>query len=77
MATDCIIKAFGGCSCPAGECAEKPLTPAPVILPSLRTQAITCLTIGFIAAIVSAAVMEERVRKHDIDCQEACVTWQK
>jgi hypothetical protein len=27
--SDCLIKAFSGCACPPGECAQKPLTPAP------------------------------------------------
>jgi hypothetical protein len=69
--TDCIIKAFGGCACAEGECAEKPVTVAPVILISLRTQAIVCLTIGFLAAIMSAAVMEGKLKHQDLDRQEA------
>lgn len=68
----CIVKQYG-CSCPSGECSvKKPATPAPVILISLRTQAIVCLTIGFLAAIMSAAVMEGKLKDHDVDCQEAC-----
>jgi hypothetical protein len=66
----CIIKAFGGCACTEGECAEKPVTRAPVILISLRTQAIVCLTIGFLAAIMSAAVMEGKMKATDLTNQE-------
>lgn len=75
--TDCIIKAFDGCACPTGECAEKPITPAPVVLPSWRTQAITCLFLGAVMTFVSAAVMEAKLKTHDVNCQEACVSWQK
>jgi hypothetical protein len=68
--TDCIVKQYG-CSCPTGECSvQKPATPAPVILISLRTQAIVCLTIGFLAAIMSAAVMEGKLKHQDQINQE-------
>lgn len=68
--TDCIIKAFGGCACPNGECAEKTVTPAPVILISLRTQAITCLFLGAVMTFVSAAVMEGKMEHQDQINQE-------
>jgi hypothetical protein len=68
--TDCIIKAFGGCACQDGECAEKPATIAPVIIPSLRTQAITCLFLGAVMTFVSAAVMEMHYRDADRVQQE-------
>ena len=67
----CIIKAFSGCRCPESECAERPVTPAPVILPSLRTQAITCLFLGAVMTFVSAAVMEGKMKHQDLDRQEA------
>jgi hypothetical protein len=60
--TDCIVKAFGGCRCEDGECAEKPVSVAPVILPSWRTQVITCLFLGAVMTFVSAAVMEMHYR---------------
>ncbi|MGR9134782.1 hypothetical protein [Rhizobium leguminosarum] len=56
--SDCLIKAFSGCTCPPGECAKKPVTPAPVTFVSWRIQAITCLTFGFLAAIVSAGLSD-------------------
>lgn len=61
------------CGCPADACAVQPVTPAPVIIPSLKTQAITCLFIGFVVTIISAAVMETKLRTADLNCQEACV----
>ncbi|ANM03207.1 type II toxin-antitoxin system antitoxin Phd/YefM family protein [Rhizobium phaseoli] len=67
MSADCIIQAFGGCSCPPDLCAERPVTPAPVTFVSWRMQALTCLAFGFLAAIVSAAWMgislDSNVRK--------------
>ena len=57
MSADCIIQAFGGCSCPPDLCAERPVTPAPVTFVSWRMQALTCLAFGFLAAIASAAWM--------------------
>ncbi|MBY5821444.1 hypothetical protein [Rhizobium leguminosarum] len=71
--TDCIIKAFGGCACKDGECAETHVTPAPVVLISLKTQAIVCLFIGFVAMIGSAAWMESHYRTDDLTNQEASV----
>lgn len=71
--TDCIIKAFGGCRCVDGECAEKPITPAPVVLPSWRTQAATflfvCVSAGIIAFTVMAR-MEPDFKTRDLIAQE-------
>lgn len=72
--SDCLIKAFSGCTCPPGECAEKPVTPAPVTFVSWRSQAITCLTFGFLAAIVTAAWMETQFKNQDLSHQEQ-VSW--
>ncbi|MGR9294430.1 hypothetical protein ACU8L5_03830 [Rhizobium leguminosarum] len=72
--SDCLIKAFSGCTCPPGECAEKPVTPAPVTFISWWTQAITCLTFGFLAAIVTAAWMETQFKNQDLSHQEQ-VSW--
>ncbi|WHO72506.1 hypothetical protein [Rhizobium sp. BT03] len=74
MSADCIVKAFSGCACPLGECAQKPLTPAPVTFISWRKQAITCLAFGFLAAIVTAAWMETRFKSEDLANQEH-VSW--
>ncbi|MBY3331601.1 hypothetical protein HFN98_13245 [Rhizobium laguerreae] len=68
--SDCLIKAFSGCACPPGECAEKPTIPAPVTFVSWRVQAIACLTFGFLAAIVSAAWMETQFKTWDLRNQE-------
>ncbi|EJC79881.1 hypothetical protein Rleg4DRAFT_1485 [Rhizobium leguminosarum bv. trifolii WSM2297] len=70
MSADCIVKAFCGCACPARECAEQPLTPAPVTFISWRKQAITCLTFGFLAAIITAAWMEAQFKNQDLADQE-------
>lgn len=67
---DCIIKAFGGCSCKDGECVETRVSPAPVVLISLKTQAIVCLFLGFVAMIGSAAWMETRLKTADRINQE-------
>ncbi|MGO8040832.1 hypothetical protein [Rhizobium leguminosarum] len=72
--SDCLIKAFTGCACPLGECAEKPVTPAPVTFVSWRTQAIACLTFGFLAAIISAAWMETQFKTRDLRYQKH-VSW--
>ncbi|WP_049735323.1 hypothetical protein [Rhizobium ecuadorense] len=74
MSADCIVKAFSGCACRPGDCAEKPLTPAPVSFISWRKQAITCLAFGFLAAIVTAAWMETRFKSEDLANQEQ-VSW--
>ncbi|MDR9807939.1 hypothetical protein [Rhizobium hidalgonense] len=70
MSSDCIVKAFSGCACPAGECAEKPLTSPPVTFISWRKQAITCLAFGFLAAIVTAAWMETQFKTQNLADQE-------
>lgn len=67
----CQFRTERECGCPADACAvEDPVTPAPVIIPSLKTQAITCLFIGFVVTIISAAVMETKVKKIDLINQE-------
>jgi hypothetical protein len=68
--TDCIIKAFGGCACKDGECAETRVTQAPVVLISLKTHAIVCLFLGFVAMIGSAAWMETKMKVQDQISQE-------
>ncbi|OWV62540.1 hypothetical protein ATY75_11995 [Rhizobium sp. N122] len=71
--TDCIIKAFGGCACPTGECAEKPLTPPPVVFISWRTQLAVCLFIGAIGGILAFTVMarmETHFKTRDLIAQE-------
>ncbi|MGV4792721.1 hypothetical protein [Rhizobium sp. F40D2] len=70
MSADCIVKAFSGCACPPGKYAEKPLTPAPVTFISWRKQAITCLTFGFLAAIISAVWMKTQFKDQDRANQE-------
>ncbi|AUW41190.1 hypothetical protein [Rhizobium leguminosarum] len=72
--SDCLIRAFSGCACPPGECAEKPVTPSPVTFVSWRIQAIACLTFGFLAAIISAAWMETQFKTRDLRNQEH-VSW--
>lgn len=59
----CGFRQARECGCPAEACAvQKPVTQAPVFMPSLKTQAITCLFLGFVATIISAAVMETKLR---------------
>jgi len=65
----CDFKTIGECAC-STQCAVQPVTPAPVILPSLRTQAITCLFLGAVMTFVSAAVMEGKMKHQDLDRQE-------
>ncbi|MBY3118885.1 hypothetical protein [Rhizobium laguerreae] len=72
--SDCLIKAFSGCACSPGECAQKPVTPARVTFVSWRIQAIACLAFGFLAAIVSAAWMETQFKTRDLRNQEQ-VSW--
>ncbi|NNH60359.1 hypothetical protein HLI01_26895 [Rhizobium laguerreae] len=72
--SDCLIRAFSGCACPSGKCAEKPTTPTPVTFVSWRTQAIACLTFGFLAAIISAVWMETQFKTRDLRNQEQ-VSW--
>jgi hypothetical protein len=71
----CIVKQYG-CSCHPGECAVQPVDTAPVILPSWRTQAITCLFLGAVMTFVSAAVMEGKMKHQDLDRQEV-TTWKR
>lgn len=66
----CVVKEFGGCACENGECAETRVTPAPLILISLKTQAIVCLFLGFVAMIGSAAWMETKMKVQDQIAQE-------
>lgn len=54
--TYCIIKAFGGCACPPGECAEKPATPAPVISFSWRDH-LAAIVFGIVMACLAAGTM--------------------
>jgi hypothetical protein len=74
MSADCVIKAFSGCACPPGHCAEQALTPAPVTFVSWGIQAITCLAFGFLAAIVTAGWMETQLKSQDLSYQEQ-VSW--
>lgn len=68
----CDFRTLNECTCPADSCAaRKPITPAPVVLPSWRTQAITCLFLGVVATFVSAAVMEMHYRGADRVQQES------
>ena len=70
----CIVKQYG-CSCAPGECSvEKPITPAPLILISLKTQAIVCLFVAVvagIAAFATAARMEPNMKLNDLLAQES------
>jgi hypothetical protein len=67
----CDFRTLNECACPVDTCrAEKPTTPAPVVLPSWRTQAITCLFLGVVATFVSAAVMEAKLKHQDLINQE-------
>lgn len=66
----CDFRIHLECGCPAEACAVQPVTPAPVVLISLKTQAITCLFIGFVVMIGSAAWMETQVKKSDLINQE-------
>lgn len=65
----CDLKTLGECACTT-QCAVQTITPAPVILPSLRTQAITCLFLGAVMTFVSAAVMEGKMKHQDQINQE-------
>ncbi|MGZ2449633.1 hypothetical protein ACVIRO_002387 [Rhizobium ruizarguesonis] len=53
---DCIIKAFGGCACPHGECAEQPVTPAPVVIPTWRDH-LAAIVFGLVIAGLAAGTM--------------------
>lgn len=68
----CDFRTLNECACPVDACAaRKPITPAPVVLPSWRTQAITCLFFGVVATFVSAAVMEAKLKHQDLINQES------
>jgi hypothetical protein len=73
----CQFRTERECGCPAEACAVQPVTPAPVVLISLKTQAIVCLFLGFVAMIGSAAWMESQYRTDDRTNQEQVTTWQK
>ena len=66
----CQFRTERECGCPAEACAVQPVTPAPVVLISLKTQAIVCLFLGFVMTIGSAAWMETQVKKSDLINQE-------
>ncbi|ASS55875.1 hypothetical protein CHR56_15605 [Rhizobium leguminosarum bv. viciae] len=67
----CGFRTERECGCPAEACAVQPVTPAPVVLISLKTQAIVCLFLGFVAMIGSAAWMESQYRTEDRTNQES------
>jgi membrane protein implicated in regulation of membrane protease activity len=71
----CGFRQARECGCPAEACAVQPVTPAPVVLISLKTQAIVCLFLGFVMAIGSAAWMEAKLKTDDRTNQEASVQW--
>jgi hypothetical protein len=71
----CDFRTERECGCPAEACAVQPVTPAPLILISLKTQAIVCLFIGFVMTIGSAAWMEAKLKTDDRTNQEASVQW--
>jgi hypothetical protein len=66
----CQFRSERECGCPAEACAVQPATPAPVVIISLKTQAIVCLFIGFVAMIGSAAWMETKLKVQDQIAQE-------
>lgn len=66
----CDFRTERECGCPAEACAVQPVTAAPVVLISLKTQAIVCLFLGFVAMIGSAAWMESQYRTDDRTNQE-------
>lgn len=66
----CDLRTLNECACTT-QCAAQPITRAPVILPSWRTQAITCLFLGAVMTFVSAAVMEMHYRGADRVQQES------
>lgn len=71
--TDCIIKAFGGCACPPGECAEKPATVAPVVQADVKTILLTAIVLGMLftwVAYVALPKADEHYRKVALDQQE-------
>jgi hypothetical protein len=68
--TRCDFRTERECGCPAEACAVQPVTPVPVVLISLKTQAIVCLFLGFVAMIGSAAWMETKLKVQDQISQE-------
>jgi hypothetical protein len=54
--TDCIIRAFGGCACKDGECAERIVTPAPVITFSWKDH-LAAIVFGLVMAGLAAGTM--------------------
>lgn len=74
----CQFRAERECACATNECRATPKqTQAPLIFISWRTQAVTCLFIGFFVTIISAAVMETQVKKRDLINQEQATTWKR
>jgi hypothetical protein len=67
---DCGFRQARECGCPAEACAAQPVPPAPVVLISLKTQAIVCLFLGFVAMVGSAAWMETKLKVQDQIAQE-------
>jgi membrane protein implicated in regulation of membrane protease activity len=67
----CGFRQSRECACTTVCAVAKPITPAPVVLPSWRTQAITCLFLGVVATFVSAAVMEAKLKRQDLINQES------
>lgn len=72
----CSVRTHGECSCSPSECrASKPTTlAASIMVPSWKTQAITCAFLGVISAIASFAVLsvvEPQLRISDLVNQEA------
>jgi hypothetical protein len=54
--TDCIIKAFGGCACKDGECADRPVTQAPIVTFSWRSH-LAAIVFGLVMAGLAAGTM--------------------
>lgn len=53
--SDCIIRAFGGCAC-KDTCAEKSVTPAPVVTFSWRDH-LAAIVFGLVMAGLAAGTM--------------------
>lgn len=71
----CQFRTERECGCHADACATQAAIAAPLILISLKTQAVVCLFLGFVAMIGSAAWMETQVKKSDLINQEQVTTW--
>jgi hypothetical protein len=70
----CDFKTLHECSCKDGECAETRVTPAPVVLISLKTQALTCIAIGIVTGIsvfAAAYRAEPYFKTQDLIAQES------